>query len=247
MRARGWILGLCASVTACSPLMRDLEVANLDSHCRLWAAFHANVEATDGRSKRWPTERELIPVEMPAAQSDRRRVERALLEIEQRLRGKPNTLFQRDGKPQERGRGLVFSMKTACSSGSEPGYSLCGNVSRGRGECGSPLPAHNDRLYNAAGELDGLLWVNLDTRDIEATHECIVHELGHALGLGAHFPGFPGKDSEISEHFWDVLRTLYDNPPGTEKSRIAPSQNASASERLRVFLSASECSKRSKR
>jgi hypothetical protein len=239
-----FFLGFMPVLVGCNAVLRDLEVANLDSHCRLWAAFESNVDATDGRIKRWPTERELIAVEMPVTPADRIRVERALTEIEQRLRGKPNTLFARDGRPRERERGLVFSMKTACGAGAEPGYSLCGNVSRGPGDCGSPLPTANDRLYNPAGELDGLLWINLDTRDVEAGHECIVHEVGHALGLGAHFPGFSDQDSGISEHFWDVLRTLYHNPPGTEKARIHVIENASMFERWRVSFDSGACSKR---
>jgi hypothetical protein len=231
-------LGACAN-----PVMRDLDVANLDSTCRLWAGFPANVEATNGRIKRWATERELIPVEMPAAEADRQRIERALTEIEQRLRGRPKSLFLRDGKPRERGYGLVVSMRTACGSETEPAYTLCGNVSRGPGQCGSPAARLNDRLYDKSGELNGVLWVNIDARDYEARHECIVHEFGHALGLGTHFPGFGDDAGEISEHFWNVLRTLYDHPPGTNKADIIVVPTTSAFETLRMSLSGSSCKK----
>lgn len=238
-------------LVGCNSVVRDLDTANLDSTCRPWNAFQSNVADTNGRTKRWPVERELIPVEMPTAETDRLRVESALLKIEKQLRGKPNTIFLRDGDPQRRGYGLVVSMRTACAK--TPDQTPCGNVSRAPGDCALPFPnqEHPDnRLYSSSGELNGLLWVNIDAEDGRiptATEKCIIHEFGHALGLMNHFPGFnDGKESvgsPISEHFWDVLKTLYSYAPKTKREDLQPTAGTSFLDNVLIWINSSNCEK----
>ncbi|WP_374583045.1 hypothetical protein [Pseudoduganella sp.] len=55
--------------------------------------------------------------------------------------------------------------------------------------------------------------------DCLINRETIIHEFGHALGLGQHFKGFDGRVA-ISGAFWDVLATLYANPPGTPFAQL---------------------------
>lgn len=45
--------------------------------------------------------------------------------------------------------------------------------------------------------------------------ETIIHEFGHAMGLHKHINAIFDGQVAISEAFWDVLATLYANPPGT--------------------------------
>ncbi|MCW5234992.1 zinc metalloprotease [Verminephrobacter eiseniae] len=54
--------------------------------------------------------------------------------------------------------------------------------------------------------------------------EIVIHEVGHALGLGAHFKGFGDSDGPIGTAFWPVLATLYANPIGTPKASVVVKQ-----------------------
>lgn len=245
------VLSALLLLVGCNSIVRDLDTANLNSTCKPWDAFQSNIADTNGRTKRWPIEHELIPVEMPTAETDRFRVESALVKIEKQLRGKPNTVFLRDGDPQRRGYGLVVSMRTACTK--TPGQTACGNVSRAPGDCALPFPNQehpNDRLYNSLGELNGLLWINIDAEDGKsppASEKCILHEFGHALGLMNHFPGFnDGKDSvgpPISEHFWDVLKTLYSHTPKTKREDLQPTARTSFLNNVLIRINSSNCEK----
>ena len=50
----------------------------------------------------------------------------------------------------------------------------------------------------------------------------VEHELGHALGLVGHFPGFKGIEG-ISLEMLVALTALYRVPPGTDMSRLCVS------------------------
>jgi hypothetical protein len=70
------------------------------------------------------------------------------------------------------------------------------------------------------GTIDSAVWINIghgnhvaSECDCTVNVETVIHEFGHALGLGKHFKGF-GIDMAISEAFWDVLATLYAYVPG---------------------------------
>ncbi|MCL1045695.1 hypothetical protein L2737_10200 [Shewanella electrodiphila] len=56
---------------------------------------------------------------------------------------------------------------------------------------------------------------NMDT----ITKDIIIHELGHALGLGAHFNGF-GMDGIWDERAIAVLKAIYHNPIATPISEL---------------------------
>lgn len=56
---------------------------------------------------------------------------------------------------------------------------------------------------------------NMDT----ITKDIIIHELGHALGLGAHFNGF-GMDGIWDERAIAVLKAIYHNPVATPISEL---------------------------
>ena len=85
------------------------------------------------------------------------------------------------------------------------------NVSRIKGLGHRPAREEN-------GEINGLwLYMNLrhDRPGCTITKQIVIHEFGHALGLGRHFPGFGCGRQVISNDFWDVLATLYGNNCGT--------------------------------
>lgn len=85
------------------------------------------------------------------------------------------------------------------------------NVSRGKGLGHRPARGEN-------GEINGpWLYMNLghDGPGCMLTKQIVIHEFGHALGLGRHFPGFGCGRQIISNDFWDVLATLYGNDCGT--------------------------------
>lgn len=116
-------------------------------------------------------------------------------------------------------RGIVFRQGTSyLPAGANP-QSYCANVSNAPFSGG--WPANSVRT---PGELSAKLYVNLDNPQCTASADIVVHELGHALGLGAHFSGF-GNGPAISTDFWSVLLTLYANAPGTAKAAVVVKQS----------------------
>ena len=111
-------------------------------------------------------------------------------------------------------RGIVFSQGTSyLPTGADP-QGFCANVSDGPYAPGFP-----GGFVRAPGEMSARLYVNLDNPKCTAGADVVIHELGHALGLGSHFQGF-GNGPAISADFWSVLDTLYSNPIGTPKANI---------------------------
>jgi hypothetical protein len=112
-------------------------------------------------------------------------------------------------------RGIVFSQGTAYLPANDPNpQNYCANVSDGPYSPGFP-----GGFVRAPGEISARLYVNLDNPKCTAGTEVVIHELGHALGLGSHFQGF-GYGPAISSDFWSVLATLYGNAIGTAKANI---------------------------
>lgn len=116
-------------------------------------------------------------------------------------------------------RGIVFRQGTSyLPAGANP-QSYCANVARAPFEGGYP-----STFMFAPGEISARLYVNLDNPQCTASPEIVIHEIGHALGLGAHFKGFGDDDGPIGPAFWPVLATLYANPIGTPKASVVIKQ-----------------------
>jgi hypothetical protein len=115
-------------------------------------------------------------------------------------------------------RGIVFRQGASyLPAGANP-QSYCANVARAPLEGGYP-----STFMFAPGEISARLYVNLDNPRCTASADIVIHELGHALGMGAHFAGF-GDDDAIGPAFWPVLATLYANPIGTPKTSVVVKQ-----------------------
>lgn len=116
-------------------------------------------------------------------------------------------------------RGIVFRQGTSyLPAGADP-QAYCANVARAPFDGSWP-----STFMFAPGEISARLYVNLDNPQCTASPEIVIHEIGHALGLGAHFKGFGDDDGPIGPEFWPVLATLYANPIGTPKSSVVIKQ-----------------------
>lgn len=112
-------------------------------------------------------------------------------------------------------RGVIFSQGTSfLPPGSNP-QSFCANVAAGPNSGGYP-----GQFVQAPGTISTKLYVNLDNPQCAAGAEIVIHELGHALGLGSHFEGYGDSSGAISDNFWNVLATLYGNAAGTTKANV---------------------------
>jgi hypothetical protein len=109
--------------------------------------------------------------------------------------------------------------------GSNQGEPGCGNVTSG------PSPTSGHRFFiDPHGAFNTLVYVHLGSSacDDEAAgyrpESVAEHELGHALGVGEHFPGFTG-DEGLSANLTAVVTMLYSLPPGTDMTDVcqAPS------------------------
>ncbi len=69
------------------------------------------------------------------------------------------------------------------------------------------------------------VYLNLGNGHCNVTQAIVAHEFGHALGLASHFNGF-GIGDATSTAFWDVLATLYGNPPSTTASNLVVNRAA---------------------
>lgn len=63
------------------------------------------------------------------------------------------------------------------------------------------------------------VYINLGNGNCDVTQDIVTHEFGHAMGVRNHFYGF-GDGPSISSAFWDVLATLYANPPLTASGNL---------------------------
>ena len=161
-----------------------------------------------GLVKRWEVENALIPV---YANHDPRALE-AMELIEKTVGRDFFRLCGSQSEVKDAKRGVIFTKGQAAGDPSKPDMVASGNVS------GDPVkgPGWPHDIVDANGIISGVLWVNLDSPTGKlATFEVVVHELGHALGLGDHFHDFSGVERAAGFGFWPVLARLYALRPGS--------------------------------
>ncbi|MBT9372438.1 hypothetical protein [Rhizobium sp. CSW-27] len=110
--------------------------------------------------------------------------------------------------------GLVVSLGTAAGSSKRPHEICIGNVSGLTDETG-----WDEDTVDEQGHFQRPLCVRIDSSaGHQATFDQVVHEFGHALGLGDHFPGFAEPDGApaVDYAFWAALVRLYQLSPGDE-------------------------------
>jgi hypothetical protein len=164
-------------------------------------------------------------------------------EIEQEI-GK--TIFDRTSiasLPNEQiTRGIIISEGTALGAfGSTDDPNGCGHVSEGIGTTAYPVADFNYQYddetgdfigysqeggwYDSTGNINTVLYVHIGATACqnEIDRDLVVHEFGHALGMGAHFNGF-GFGPAVDGNFWNVLHAMYNNPTGTLEEDIVINQ-----------------------
>ncbi|MEM1260413.1 MAG: hypothetical protein AAGH81_17950 [Bacteroidota bacterium] len=222
-------------------ILTNLKTTNLDDNNFPWYDIDGlQAENTDmfKKLKSWNVEDNgLIPVKTNGYQL----ADQALNVIEQQV-GK--SLFDRtsiaNAPDAEITKGLIVSQGTALGAfGSTNDPNACGHVSAGIGttsypsyglftdtdEDGEILVIIEDGWYDATGTIDTVLYVHIGapTCDNEIDLDLVIHEFGHALGMGAHFEGF-GLGPAVDENFWNVLHTIYNNRAGTLEENIVINQ-----------------------
>lgn len=90
--------------------------------------------------------------------------------------------------------------------GSTDYNSYCANVSDTAGFGSLINPDSKNNIRNP-------VYMNLGNNHCNVSQEIVNHEFGHALGFAVHFHEFGNTRSP--DNFWDVLATLYGNPPST--------------------------------
>lgn len=98
-------------------------------------------------------------------------------------------------------------------SGSADWNSYCANVATGPNIGSMVMPDAANGIYSNP------VFINLGNGHCSVTQEIVTHEFGHALGLANHYQGF-GQGPETQSSFWDVLATLYGNPPSTPATNL---------------------------
>ena len=234
-------VGSSTEVVGEAGILSNLRVTNLDDNGFPWYDIDGlQAENADMFMilKSWNVDRNgLIPVKTNGYQL----ADQAMDLIEQQV-GK--TLFDRtsiantpDG---EITKGLIVSLGTALGPpGNTNDPNVCGHVSSGVGTTGYPSfglftdqdengsiqVIIEDGWYDAEGTIDTVLYVHIDAPscETEIDLDLVVHEFGHALGMGAHFQGF-GLGPAVDENFWNVLHTIYNNQAGTSEEDIVINQ-----------------------
>lgn len=192
------------TISSTTVLEGYLDKTNISSYGFPWGSV------SSGISKRWS-----LPI--PVKTNGETRANPAMDAIEAKL---GFTIFDRSSianvPNHEIKRGLILSKTTAyLPAGANP-QNYCANVSAGPFLGNYPYP--QEFLLNT-GEISTVLYINLDNPQCIASADIVIHEFGHALGLGSHFQGF-GDGPAINNDFWVVLATLYGNPIGTLKANV---------------------------
>ena len=189
----------------------NLDVTNVDETSFPWEYI------APGKLKAWDINANgLIPVK----HGDNAMALSAMDEIESVL---GLTLFDRtsiEGVLDENiDRGLIVSIGTAIGPNGTVDENTCGMVSAFSDDTSWP----SEQWYSADGNISTKLYVHVGSSMCEAQTAIAIHELGHALGMGAHFVGFGlgvGDGSIYDGNFWNVLYNIYHNNVGTNKEDI---------------------------
>jgi hypothetical protein len=99
--------------------------------------------------------------------------------------------------------------------GSTDYASYCANVATGPNTGSMIMPDAGNNVVSAP------VYVNLGNGHCDVTQDIVTHEFGHALGLANHFASF--GDAPVNgwtNAYFDVLATLYGNPPSTSAANI---------------------------
>lgn len=143
-----------------------------------------------------------------------RKTRKAIKQINSKLKG----LLVLDAvtTPPASGNHIIVSYGTAfMPEGSTEYAKYCSNVAVGKkDDCGQILPSDTNGIGSSP------VYVNLGNGYCDVTQDVVTHEFGHALGLSYHFTGFDGSGLAISTAYWDVLATLYANPPATAAASL---------------------------
>ncbi len=217
-------------------ILNNLKATNLTDEGFPWYGLHAFGIDDLVRLKSWNVAQDgFIPVKTGGFDLAEQALDKIELEI-----GK--TLFDRisiANVPNEHiNRGIIVSQETALGAfGSTTDPNGCGHVSEGIGT--TSYPPHNfyitetaeggqvldyvltDGFYDATGTIDAVLYVHIGAPacENEIDLDLVIHEFGHALGMGPHFDGF-GNGPAIDGNFWNVLYNLYNNPTGTTEDQL---------------------------
>lgn len=99
--------------------------------------------------------------------------------------------------------------------GSTDYASYCANVATGPNTGSMIMPDASNGIFSAP------VYVNLGNGRCNVTQDIVTHEFGHALGLANHFASFGDAPANAwTTAYFDVLATLYGNPPSTPVANI---------------------------
>lgn len=188
-------------------ILKNLKKTNLDESGFPWAGRLA----TTGRLKSWDVSGAgLIPVKINGVGI----AEAAIDQIENKL---GRVVFDRESiantPDDEIARGLIVSFGTALGPNGVDENS-CGHVSGYKDSTAYP-----PSFYEDSGAINAVLYVHISSSKCTASRDVVIHEFGHALGMGPHFEGF-GIGPAVNGNFWNVLANIFNNNVGEKESLL---------------------------